>query len=125
VFPIRVPPLRERAEDVPLLVLTFLEEFCARMGKKITQVSRGTMEALQRYPWPGNVRELRNVIEHGASETGITKPSIRRAVWSPSRFRMRPPTHFGIILCSTSWAWRSMKWLVTSRRERSASPMAR
>ena len=66
VFPIRVPPLRERAEDIPLLVWTFLEEFSARMGKKITQVPRQTMEALQRHPWPGNVRELRNVIEHGA-----------------------------------------------------------
>ena len=66
VFPIRMPPLRERAEDIPLLVWTFLEECCSRMGKKITQVPRTTMEALKRYPWPGNVRELRNVIEHGA-----------------------------------------------------------
>ena len=66
VFPIRVPPLRERAEDIPLLVWTFLEELSTRMGKKITQVPRKTMEALQRHPWPGNVRELRNVIEHGA-----------------------------------------------------------
>jgi PAS domain S-box-containing protein len=66
VFPIRVPPLRERAEDIPLLVWTFLEEFSSRMGKKITQVPRKTMDALQRHPWPGNVRELKNVIEHGA-----------------------------------------------------------
>jgi formate hydrogenlyase transcriptional activator len=69
VFPVRVPPLRERAEDVPLLVWTFLEEFSTRMGKKITQVPRKTMEALQRHSWPGNVRELRNVIEHGAIVT--------------------------------------------------------
>ncbi len=66
VFPIRVPPLRERAEDIPLLVWSFLEEFSSRMGKKITQVPRKTMEALKRHPWPGNVRELKNVIEHGA-----------------------------------------------------------
>jgi PAS domain S-box-containing protein len=66
VFPIRVPPLRERGEDIPLLVWTFLEELSSRMGKKITQVPRKTMEALQRHPWPGNVRELKNVIEHGA-----------------------------------------------------------
>jgi transcriptional regulator with GAF, ATPase, and Fis domain len=66
VFPIRVPPLRERPEDIPQLVWTFLEELSARMGKKITQVPRKTMEALQRRPWPGNVRELRNLIEHGA-----------------------------------------------------------
>jgi len=66
VFPIRVPPLRDRAEDIPLLVWAFLEEFSSRMGKKITQVPRRTMDALQRHPWPGNVRELRNVVEHGA-----------------------------------------------------------
>jgi formate hydrogenlyase transcriptional activator len=66
VFPIRVPALRERPEDIPLLVWAFLEEFSTRMGKKITQVPRKTMEALQRHRWPGNVRELRNVIEHGA-----------------------------------------------------------
>ena len=66
VFPIRIPPLRDRAEDIPLLVWTFLEEFSSRMGKKITQVPRKTMDALQRHHWPGNVRELRNVIEHGA-----------------------------------------------------------
>lgn len=66
VFPIRVPPLRERTEDIPLLVWTFLQEFSSRMGKKITQVPRKAMDALQRYSWSGNVRELRNVIEHGA-----------------------------------------------------------
>jgi formate hydrogenlyase transcriptional activator len=66
VFPIRVPPLRERAEDIPLLVWAFLEEFSSRVGKKITQVPRATMDALQRRPWPGNVRELRNVLEHAA-----------------------------------------------------------
>jgi PAS domain S-box-containing protein len=69
VFPIHVPPLRQRAEDIPPLVWSFLKVFCMRMGKKITQVPRATMEALQRYPWPGNVRELRNVIEHGAIVT--------------------------------------------------------
>ncbi len=69
VFPIRMPPLRERAEDIPLLVWTFLEEFSSRMGKKITQVPRATMDALVRHAWPGNVRELRNVIEHAAIVT--------------------------------------------------------
>ena len=69
VFPIRVPPLRERTEDIPLLVWALLEECSARMGKKITKVPRLTMEALQRHPWPGNVRELRNLIEHAAIVT--------------------------------------------------------
>jgi DNA-binding NtrC family response regulator len=77
-----VPPLRERAEDIPQLVWTFLEEFCSRMGKRITQVPRKTMEALQRYPWPGNVRELKNVIEHGAIVTSgetLTVPMLDEA----------------------------------------------
>jgi len=64
VFPIRVPTLRERTEDIPLLVWAFLEEFASRTGKRITRVPRKTMEILQRHPWPGNIRELRNVIEH-------------------------------------------------------------
>jgi formate hydrogenlyase transcriptional activator len=66
VFPIRMPPLRDRQQDIPLLVWDFLADFSARMGKKITQVPRATMDALQRRQWPGNIRELRNVIEHGA-----------------------------------------------------------
>ena len=66
VFPIRVPPLRERPDDIPMLVWALLEEFSTRMGKKITQVPRATMEALQKQSWPGNVRELRNVIERAA-----------------------------------------------------------
>ena len=63
VFPIRVPPLRERPEDIPLLVVTFLREFEKKMGKKIPIVPSRLMEELKLYPWPGNVRELRNVIE--------------------------------------------------------------
>jgi formate hydrogenlyase transcriptional activator len=77
VFPIRVPPLRERAEDIPMLVWAFLEEFSSRMDKKITQVPRRTMDALQRHPWPGNVRQLRNAIEHGAI---ITTGEVLRTV---------------------------------------------
>ncbi len=63
VFPITVPPLRERIEDIPSLVWTFIEEFSRTFGKKIDSISKESLAALQRYPWPGNVRELRNVIE--------------------------------------------------------------
>ncbi len=63
VFPIVVPPLRERPEDIPLMVWAFVNEFQKRMGKEIESVSRTTLESLQSYSWPGNVRELRNVIE--------------------------------------------------------------
>ena len=64
VFPITVPPLRERPEDIPLLVWTFVRRFEKKMGKRIEHIPRKKMEDLQHYPWPGNVRELRNVIEH-------------------------------------------------------------
>ena len=63
VFPISIPPLRARPEDIPLMVWAFVKEFQKRMGKEIETVSKTTMQALQSYPWPGNVRELRNVIE--------------------------------------------------------------
>jgi transcriptional regulator with GAF, ATPase, and Fis domain len=63
VFPIRLPPLRERREDIPLLVWAFVKELAAAMGKRIESVPREVMEALQRHDWPGNVRELHNVIE--------------------------------------------------------------
>ena len=63
VFPIELPPLRERTEDIPLLVWRFVDEFSRSFGKRIDAISRENMEALQRYPWPGNIRELRNVVE--------------------------------------------------------------
>lgn len=63
VFPIVVPPLRERSEDIPLFVWGFVREFEKTMVKRIETIARKTMVALQSYPWPGNVRELRNVIE--------------------------------------------------------------
>jgi transcriptional regulator with GAF, ATPase, and Fis domain len=63
VFPIVVPPLRDRIEDIPGLVWEFIEEFSAAFGKKIELVADESMRELQRYSWPGNVRQLRNVIE--------------------------------------------------------------
>jgi formate hydrogenlyase transcriptional activator len=63
VFPITVPPLRDRPEDIPLLVRHFAQKFAQRMKKPIETVSSEAMKALQSYPWPGNVRELENFIE--------------------------------------------------------------
>jgi formate hydrogenlyase transcriptional activator len=63
VFPIRVPPLRERTEDIPLLVRHFVRQFSERNNRIIDVVLSETMEALTRYHWPGNIRELQNVIE--------------------------------------------------------------
>jgi formate hydrogenlyase transcriptional activator len=64
VFPIVIPPLRERPEDIPLMVWAFVKEFQKKMGKEIENISKKSMESLQSHSWPGNVRELRNVIEH-------------------------------------------------------------
>jgi formate hydrogenlyase transcriptional activator len=63
VFPIVVPPLRERLEDIPTLATTLVEELGGAMRKRFTSVDRASLEALARYHWPGNVRELRNVLE--------------------------------------------------------------
>ena len=63
VFPITVPPLRERAEDIPLLVRYFVQQFARRMKRQITNIPTSVMEALTRYAWPGNVRELQNFME--------------------------------------------------------------
>jgi len=63
VFPIYIPPLRERPEDIPLLVRHFVHRFARRMNKTIGPISPELMETLIRHPWPGNIRELQNVIE--------------------------------------------------------------
>jgi formate hydrogenlyase transcriptional activator len=63
VFPINVPPLRQRTEDIPQLVRHFTEFYSRRMNKKIDEIPAETMDALVRYRWPGNVRELQNFIE--------------------------------------------------------------
>lgn len=63
VFPIEVPALRERKEDIPLLVEYFVDRYASKAGKKITSINKKSMEMLQSYSWPGNIRELQNVIE--------------------------------------------------------------
>jgi formate hydrogenlyase transcriptional activator len=70
VFPIALPPLRERVSDIPLLVTHFVEKYGARMSKRISRVSNDSMDALKRYPWPGNIRELQNFIERAVILTG-------------------------------------------------------
>ncbi len=63
IFPITVPPLRHRREDIPLLVQAFIEKYSRKLGKQITSIRKETMKALQGYHWPGNVRELASIIE--------------------------------------------------------------
>jgi len=63
IFPITVPPLRQRKEDIPLMVQAFVERYSRKLRKEITSIQQETMKALQDYPWPGNVRELESIIE--------------------------------------------------------------
>jgi formate hydrogenlyase transcriptional activator len=103
VFPIEIPPLRERREDIPLLVNFFVSKFSTRMRKQITSVSMEAMEILKNCPWQGNVRELANFIERAVifsrtEELEVplsTLPNFSDAVVpvsSPSRFRQAEST---------------------------------
>ena len=87
IFPIHVPALRDRRDDIPALAYHFLKTFSAELGKKVTDISEGAMSALTNYSWPGNVRELENVIQRAAILTSDTV--IRRAhlvnIVDPSR----------------------------------------
>ena len=89
VFPVLIPPLRERREDIRLLVLHFVEVFARRMGKRIEHIPQATTNAFTAYDWPGNVRELQNLVERAVirSDNGLfpnplptpqgnTKPSV-------------------------------------------------
>jgi len=91
VFPINVPPLRERVEDIPLLVWKFVGEFGQRMGKKLHKITSQDMETLLTYPWPGNVRELRNVVERAMiTSTGNILDLSQLHLASP-KFSPPPP----------------------------------
>jgi formate hydrogenlyase transcriptional activator len=91
VFPITVPPLRERAEDIPLLVRHFAQKFAQHMKKRVETIPAEAMKALQAYPWPGNIRELENFIERAVilssgSDLFVPLAELKR----PS-----PPVHTG------------------------------
>jgi formate hydrogenlyase transcriptional activator len=94
VFPIRIPPLRERREDIPLLVRYFTQRFAKRLRRPIESVSRESMEMLCRWAWPGNVRELQNVIERAVILSQGTVLTLPRSEFeSPS-----PPTSWSVTL---------------------------
>ena len=89
VFPIKLPPLRERKEDVPLLVNYFVDRYAKRAGKKIKHIQKKALEALKGYSWPGNVRELQNVIERSliiceTNEFSIDKSWVANEPQTPS-----------------------------------------
>ncbi len=78
VFPLSVPPLRDRAEDLPLLVRYFVEKFAYRMNKSVAVIPADTFESLARYHWPGNIRELENFIERSVilSQGAVLEPPL-------------------------------------------------
>ena len=109
VFPIPVPPLRERAEDIPLLVWRFVEEFSKAFGRRIDTIDKQTFAALAQYSWPGNIRELRNVVERAMIVATGHKLSITPPHSSPAASRRSPKLvdvekeHIRAVLEATAW----------------------
>src|SRR5271157_4363750 len=92
VFPISIPPLRERREDIPLLVRHFVQQFARKMHKTVEAISSNTMEALARYPWPGNIRELQNVIERSVVVYEKGELSVNKDWLADELFLTEPAT---------------------------------
>jgi transcriptional regulator with GAF, ATPase, and Fis domain len=108
VFPVVVPPLRDRREDIPGLVWTFVDEFANSFGKSIESISSESMRALQSHSWPGNVRELRNVIERAVIlATGrhleIPLPKASPCLSVGSNLLDLEAAHIRSVLDSTNW----------------------
>ena len=110
VFPIRVPPLRERIADIPGLVWAFVDELSRAFGKTITSISPASMQELQRYAWPGNVRELRNVIERAVilattEHLVVPMPHTAATPLPPTAMTLASleTEHIRAILDSTHW----------------------
>jgi formate hydrogenlyase transcriptional activator len=110
VFPIVVPPLRERAEDIGLLAAHFARRFAERHGKRISHIPDAIVRTLQNYGWPGNIRELQNVIERAVVETRtgvLAMPGLEpRSVAAPSAVRTLAQVereHILATLAETNW----------------------
>jgi formate hydrogenlyase transcriptional activator len=109
VFPIVVPPLRERAEDIPLLVWRFVEEFARAFGKRVEAIPAENMAALQQYAWPGNVRELRNLVERAVivAKTPVLSISLptssAAAAQRSTKLTDVEREHIREVLESTAW----------------------
>jgi len=110
VFPITVPPLRDRMEDIPLLVWAFVKEFEKSMGKTIEKIPQKNIDMLQRYSWPGNIRELRNSIENAmiVSKDKILKlvPPVERSSELQKNIKLEVVERNHIIDVLERTAWR-------------------
>ena len=107
VFPIAVPPLRERREDIPLLVWTFAKQYGAALGKPVERIAQETMETLRHYPWPGNIRELKNVIERAVilSEGSTLRVPVTPAV-GPAALTLADAERTQIMAALEQTGWR-------------------
>jgi transcriptional regulator with GAF, ATPase, and Fis domain len=110
VFPIRLPALRERPEDIPLLAMAIVDELSASMGRQFDALSRNGLTALQRYHWPGNIRELRNVVERAMITADgpvlnieLPSTSVRRQGASPLSLKALEREHVLAVLQQTGW----------------------
>ena len=112
VYPITVPPLRQRTEDIPLLARFFVERASKRLGKSIEQIPERIVRKLQNYSWPGNIRELENVIERSVINSSGTRLHLAEGLAEPDRNQDPPPLkslqelekdHLLRVLQSTNW----------------------
>jgi len=109
VFPIQVPPLRHRVDDIPLLIWRFVGELSERFGKQIEEISRENMAALQAYSWPGNIRELRNSVERAMilAKTARLTIVVPRTAGGPAMQSTRledvEKAHIRTVLESVGW----------------------
>jgi chemotaxis protein methyltransferase CheR len=112
VFPITVPPLRDRKEDIPVLIEHFVQRFSQKVGKKISSISPGSLRILQDYAWPGNVRELANVLERAVINTNgavlrivdhFEKPQVDALTQSDKTLEEMEKEYIIRILDSTGW----------------------
>jgi len=115
VFPIRIPPLRDRVEDIPGLAWTFVNEISKSLGRTIDSIASESMRQMQHYPWPGNVRELGNVIERAVIVATGPRLVVQMPQNAPSRASQGSLTlrnlqikHIGTTLQSTNWRVRGI-----------------
>jgi transcriptional regulator with GAF, ATPase, and Fis domain len=115
VFPINVPPLRQRREDIPLLVWSFVDQMKRAMGKSIDTIDASDMDALLKYAWPGNIRELRNLVERAlitakGPKLRIMLPEITPTDSLPSHaLQDIERDHIHQVLVRTRWRIRGAK----------------
>ena len=114
VYPVVLPPLRERRQDIPQLVMHFVEIFARRMGKRIDHVPKETLEAFTSYSWPGNVRELQNLIERAVirSDDGVLRNPLPISETSPVTVPPAITTYWDSQRALILQALRATRWVV-------------